>query len=195
MKHITFATSNAGKVATLQNHLRRAGLQVTITQKELDLIEPQADTSKEIALVKARQAYRQLGGVVLVDDSSFHISVLNGFPGPYIKPMLATIGIEGIIQLMEGRSDRSAGFISSLVFIDDTGREYVFDDDPYRGTISETISPVDAKDSWSDLFKIFIPEGQTKVLGELTVDERHDVQPGRVDAYVKFVEWLLDTQS
>jgi inosine/xanthosine triphosphate pyrophosphatase family protein len=54
MKHITFATSNAGKVATLQNHLRRAGLQVTITQKELDLIEPQADTSKEIALVKAR---------------------------------------------------------------------------------------------------------------------------------------------
>lgn len=195
MKHITFATSNAGKVATLQNHLRRAGLQVTITQKELDLIEPQADTSKEIALVKARQAYRQLGGAVLVDDSSFHISVLNGFPGPYIKPMLATIGIEGIIQLMEGRSDRSAGFISSLVFIDDTGREYVFDDDSYRGTISETISPVDAKDSWSDLFKIFIPEGQTKVLGELTVDERHDVQPGRVDAYVKFVEWLLDTQS
>lgn len=195
MKHITFATSNAGKVATLQNHLRRAGLQVTITQKELDLIEPQADTSKEIALVKARQAYRQLGGAVLVDDSSFHISVLNGFPGPYIKPMLATIGIEGIIQLMEGRSDRSAGFISSLVFIDDTGREYVFDDDPYRGTNSETISPVDAKDSWSDLFKIFIPEGQTKVLGELTVDERHDVQPGRVDAYVKFVEWLLDTQS
>jgi len=71
----------------------------------------------------------------------------------------------------------------------------VFDADSYRGTVSETISPVDAKDTWSDLFKIFIPEGQTKVLGELTVDERHDVQPGRVDAYVKFVEWLLDTQS
>jgi XTP/dITP diphosphohydrolase len=190
MKHITFATSNAGKVATLQNHLRRAGLQVTITQNELDLIEPQADTSEEIALVKARQAYRQLGGAVLVDDSSFHISALNGFPGPYIKPMLTTIGIEGIMRLMEGRSDRSAGFISSLVFIDDKGNEHVFDDDPYTGTIAAEISPVNAKDSWSDLFKIFIPDGQTKVLGELTVDERHDVQPGRVDAYVKFVEWL-----
>lgn len=192
MNRIVFATSNAGKVATLQNHLSRAGLDTVIVQKQLDLIEPQADTPEEIARVKARQAYEELGSAVLVDDSSFHITALNGFPGPYIKPMLATIGVEGIMQLMEGRRDRSAAFLSSLVYIDDSGIEHVFADDPYTGTIASEISTINAADSWSDLFKIFMPDGQTKVLGELTVDERHDVQPGRVDAYVKFVEWLKE---
>lgn len=190
MKGIVFATSNAGKVATLQNYVQRAGLNTTIEQRQLDLIEPQADTSEEIARVKARQAYEMLGAAVLVDDSSFHITALNGFPGPYAKPMLGTIGVEGILRLMENHNDRSAAFISSLVYIDDGGAEHVFDDDPYTGVIAKQISTFSAADAWSDLFKIFIPDGQTKVLGELTVDERHGVQPDRVDAYGKFTQWL-----
>lgn len=195
MKRIIFATSNTGKVATLQNHMERANLDVVIEQKKLDLIEPQADSAEEIAKVKAHQAWQQLGKAVLVDDSSFHISALNGFPGPYIKPMLATIGIEGILRLLKGHKDRSAAFISSLVFIDAQGKEHIFDDDPYEGSIAGQASPVEAAEAWSDLFKVFIPKGETKVLAELTIDERHDVQPDRVDAYVKFVEWLKEDGS
>lgn len=190
MKHVTFATGNSGKVATLQNHFRRAGLDVTIKQKQLDLIEPQADTAEEVARVKARQAWEQLGEAVLVDDSSFHIAALGGFPGPYIKPMLTTIGIDGILQLLQGHTDRSAYFLSSLVYIDDSGEEHVFDDDPYKGTIAREASTVEVPESWSDLFKIFIPDDQTKVLTELTMDERHNVQPERIDAYAKFTKWL-----
>src|SRR5690606_16109667 len=55
-----------------------------INQSKLDLIEPQADTAEEIATVKARQAWKQLDKAVLVDDSSFHIAALKGFPGPYL---------------------------------------------------------------------------------------------------------------
>lgn len=192
MKTIVFATSNFGKVSTLRNHIKRTGIDVAIKQNPLELIEPQADTAEEIARVKARQAFEELGTAVLVDDSSFHISALKGFPGPYIKPMLSTIGVEGIIQLMEGRSDRSAMFLSSLVYIDDAGAEHVFSDDPYTGKIATRISTAEAPDSWSDLFKVFIPDGQNRVLGELTADERHDVQPERVDAYVKFSQWLKE---
>lgn len=190
MKTILFATSNAGKVSTLQNHFRRANLGITVKQQPLNLIEPQANTSEEIATVKARQAWEQLRKAVLVDDSSFHIAALKGFPGPYIKPMLDTIGVEGIMQLMEYQADRTAYFTSSLVYIDSSGAEHVFKDDPYRGHIATHISPMSATDAWSDLYKIFIPDGQTKVLGELTADERHAVQPQRVGAYAKFTEWL-----
>lgn len=188
---IVFATSNQGKVASLRYHLNRHGVDVEVAQKPLDLIEPQANTAKEIARVKARQAWEQLHQPVLVDDSSFHIAALNGFPGPYIKPMLQTIGIDGILRLMEGYDDRSAYFISSLVYIDNQGIEHIFDDDPYTGAIALTASPKKKTEAWSDLHQIFIPTGCDKVLAELTTDQHTNVQADRVDSYTKFAEWLL----
>ena len=192
MKSVIFATSSNGKVISLQRHLDQAGLAITVEQQKLDLIEPQADTAEEIALVKARQAYQQLGKAVLVDDSSFHITALNGFPGPYIKPMLTMIGVEGILQLMEGRNDRSASFISSLVYISDTGEEYVFNEDPFTGVIIEEATAALADDSWSDLHRIFIPTGATKVLSELTAEERQSIQPERIGSYDKLTAWLKE---
>lgn len=190
--NIIFATSNAGKATSLRYHLERHGVHATVEQRPLDLIEPQADTAEEIARVKARQAWEQLHQPVLVDDSSFHITALNGFPGPYIKPMLQTVGINGILRLMEEYNDRSAAFISSLVYIDENGIEHVFADDPYTGTIALKASTKKKAEAWSDLHQIFIPTGRTKVLAELSPDEYNTVQPERVDSYTKFAEWMRD---
>lgn len=190
MQTITFATSNSGKVATLERWCRVAGLDVDIMQSALDLIEPQADTAEEVTQVKARQAYEQLQQTVLVDDSSFHIAALNGFPGVYIKPMLQTVGIQGILRLMESMDDRSAYFTSALVYIDAAGTERVFADDPYTGVIATEITATDSGDNWSELSKIFIPTGSTQALAELTHDQRHKLQTTRKDSYQKFAEWL-----
>ena len=190
--NIIFATGNAGKVTSLEYHLKRQGVPIAVQQRPLDLIEPQADTAKEIARVKAHQAWEQLHQPVLVDDSSFHITALNGFPGPYIKPMLQTVGISGILRLMEGYEDRSAAFISSLVYIDKDGVEYSFDDDPYTGTIALAASTKKETSAWSDLHQIFIPTGCDKVLAELSKDQHTNVQPDRVDSYTKFTEWMRD---
>lgn len=192
---IIFATSNAGKATSLRYHLKRHGVDVAVDQQSLDLIEPQADTAREIARVKARQAWDQLHQPVVVDDSSFHITALNGFPGPYIKPMLQTVGIDGILRLMEGYDDRSAAFISSLVYIDEDGVEHVFDDDPYTGTIALTASTKKKSGAWSALHQIFIPTDCDKVLAELTVDEHTNVQPDRVDSYTRFTKWMKDNAS
>src|SRR5690606_18904831 len=99
-------------------NLKSEGVDIEVVQKPLDLIEPQAFTAAEVAKVKAHQAYEMLQKPVLVDDSSFHIVALGGFPGPYIKYMLETVGAEGIMKFMQGQTDRSAYFMSSLVFID-----------------------------------------------------------------------------
>ena len=171
------------------------GVDVAVDQQSLDLIEPQADTAREIARVKARQAWDQLHQPVVVDDSSFHITALNGFPGPYIKPMLQTVGIDGILRLMEGYDDRSAAFISSLVYIDEDGVEHIFDDDPYTGTIALTASTKKKAGAWSALHQIFIPTDCDKVLAELTVDEHTNVQPDRVDSYTRFTKWMKDNAS
>ncbi len=192
MNEIVFATSNQGKAKSLKYYFKKYKVDINVIQKPLELIEPQADTAEEVSRVKAKQAWERLKLPVLVDDSSFHIQALKGFPGPYIKPMLETIGVEGIMQLMDGQKDRRAWFLSSLVYIDYEGKEYIFADDPYEGNITNQISKQNTTDAWSDLFKIFIPDGQTKVLSELTIDERHNVQSKRVDSYEKFAKWMKD---
>lgn len=192
MKEIIFATGNGGKVASLQRALERVGADVKIVQKPLDLLEPQADTAEEVARSKAAQAYAQLKLPVLVDDSSFHISALGGFPGPYIKYMLSTVGIGGILAFMEGKTDRSAYFLSSLVFIDETGTPHVFDDTPYRGVITEKVDDFDRPDAWSELYKIFIPDGSDKVLARMDSEDHARSDKNRTYAYGDFAKWLKE---
>ena len=188
---ITFATGNHGKFATLQRYAREHGLDpARFTQQNLDIIEPQADTATEVARVKAREAFRQLGHPVVVDDSSFHITALGGFPGPYIKYMISTIGADGILAFMKDHADRSAYFLSTLVYIDETGTEHVFEDEPYRGSIAPAAIEQNSATAWSDLHRLFIPDGTTKVLAQLTDDERAVLHAGKQDAYASFCTWL-----
>lgn len=164
-----------------------------MTQQALDLTEPQADTATEVAKAKALQAFEALGQPVLVDDSSFHISVLGGFPGPYIKYMLSTIGLEGIISFMKDKKDRSAYFLSSLVFVDAEGEMHVFEDEPYHGVITDEIDQYDSETAWSELYKIFIPNGSKKVLARMTPEDRLRTDAKQVNAYESFCIWVNDT--
>lgn len=188
---IIFATSNRGKFATLERYAHQYGVNLErFRQKDLDIIEPQADTATEVARVKAREAYRQLGQPVVVDDSSFHITALGGFPGPYIKYMISTIGAEGILDFMKDHADRSAYFLSTLVYIDETGTEHIFEDEPYRGTIAPMALEQNSATAWSDLHRLFIPDGTDKFLAQLTDDERAALSAGKQDAYAQFCQWL-----
>lgn len=192
MKEIIFATGNSGKVATLRRNLKSEGVDIEVVQKPLDLIEPQAFTAAEVAKVKAHQAYEMLQKPVLVDDSSFHIVALGGFPGPYIKYMLETVGAEGIMKFMQGQTDRSAYFMSSLVFIDGNGSEHEFHGQDEKGTIVERMDDYDHPSAWSDLWKIFAPPGETKTYSQMSDAElqafrRKDM---KTNAYRQLAVWL-----
>lgn len=192
MKEIIFATGNKGKVETLRRALGYAGMDVIVKQEQLPLIEPQADTAMEVAKVKAHQAHALTGGAVLVDDSSFHIEALNGFPGPYARYVNDTIGAEGYLKVMHGLADRSAFFLNMLVFVDQDGGEHVFEGSKYTGEIAEYVDDYDDPTAWSILFNVFIPSGCDKVLARLTAEERREAE-GRIltrDSYVEFATWM-----
>jgi XTP/dITP diphosphohydrolase len=195
MKKIIFATSNSGKLAALRGHLAIKELDVLVIQNSLDLIEPQANTAAEVAKVKAKQAYDLLKEPVLVDDSSFHILALGGFPGPYIKYMLDTIGVKGIMKFMEGQTNRSAYFMSSLVFIDEHGKRHVFNGKDTIGTIVEEMDETEHPEAWSELWKIFAPPGRGgKTYSQMSAEELSDHRKGKNDnsAYGQFVAWLAE---
>lgn len=124
MQEIIFITSNSGKVKALQRRLQETKYKVT--QESIDIPEIQADSASEIALFKAKYAYEILRKPIVVQDSSFHINSLKGFPGPYIKYVNETLGPHGLIKLMEGIKDRSCYFEMALVFIDDDGESHTF---------------------------------------------------------------------
>ncbi|MGB4761815.1 MAG: non-canonical purine NTP pyrophosphatase [Candidatus Saccharimonas sp.] len=191
MKEILFATGNKGKVASLERVFGRNGIDLEIRQVDLKLIEPQADTAAEVSRVKARQAYEQLGQSVVVDDGSFHIEALNGFPGPYAKYMNDTIGVDGYLKVMQGINNRRAYFLNSLVFVDEHGVEHVFESSPYTGTIVEEVDDYDDPESWSILFKLFMTDGYDKVIARMTPAERIEADEHLPhDAYTEFAKWL-----
>ena len=191
MNEIIFATGNKGKVATLENHLKSCGLNIRVVQQPLELIEPQAATAAEVARVKAKQAFAQLQKPVLVDDSSFHIYALGGFPGPYIKYMLETVGAGGIVRFMEGKTDRRAYATSTLAFVDGTGELHEFSRRESDGVIATEVRE-SVNEGWGDLWKIYMPAGSDKTLSQMTPEDflARKQEQNDPSAYTQFCEWL-----
>ena len=92
--------------------------------------EPQCESMVEIAKSKVRAAAQvaaaqcatalprpqtELVGVA-VQDSGLSIRALNGFPGPFTKYVTQTIGMRGLLKLMEGQADRACGFDGCVAF-------------------------------------------------------------------------------
>ncbi|MFC1659164.1 non-canonical purine NTP pyrophosphatase [Pseudomonadota bacterium] len=188
-----FVTTNSGKVRTVQECLKKMGLPVMVKQHTMKLTEIQANDAEEISRAKAREAFAELKAPLIVEDSGFHINALNGFPGVYARYLLDTIGSEGIIKMMEGVPDRSCKFIAVTTFIDGSGKLISFRDAEGKGVIAkkkdETHNPL----AWSDLWRIYIPEGLNKTLSALTEEESNKHYNGagkKKGSLFLFAEWL-----
>ena len=194
MKELLFATTNPGKVASLQHYFDHARVDVTVIPKVLDITEVQADTALEVAQAKAGEAFAQLACPLVVDDSELRIEALNGFPGPYQKAMTEKLGPEGFVKLLAGYDNRNAYFISNLVYVDEFGHQFCFSDDPYRGAIAESVDTTERENSWGPLWKIFIPEGQERTISQMSREEKkaYDLDRPATDAYEKFVTWYKE---
>ena len=190
-----FVTSNSGKVKTAQSCFDSMGLPVTVKQYTMKLTEIQANDAEEISQAKAREAFKEVKAPLIVEDAGFHINALNGFPGVYVRYLLDTLGAEGIIKLMEGIEDRSCQFIATTTFIDAAGKIISFRDAKGKGAIAikkdETNNPL----AWSDLWKIYIPDGLTKTLSALTKEEcdnHYKSNKKKKGSLYQFAEWLSE---
>eukprot|EP00913_Durusdinium_trenchii_P027896 g26156.t1 len=171
----------------------KKGVVDSVEKCAAELPELQADSFAEICRAKAQEAFHQLGANVVVQDSGFVIEALNGFPGPYTKYVLATIGVSGLLKLMEGQSNRRCGFMACVGFADASGQVHVFEEPrPYYGTL--TTAPREAAASLREgqkLFDVFVPDdlqcaGQT--LGEMTEAQLTEYRRRRRSAFRVFAE-------
>lgn len=186
-KAIWFATTNKGKVASLDRALAPRGIRVL--HEYMELPEPQELDLKLIVAEKLLAAHQKIKQPVLAQDTGFFIPSWGGFPGPFVKFALQTIGLDGFIDLAAAR-ERNCEFRECLGYSDGYANRYF--EAVIPGTIAFSRKGTVREDSWSELDLIFIPEGQTKTLGEMNEDERARWRASRGNNSAQnFAEWAV----
>ncbi|MHA1863946.1 MAG: RdgB/HAM1 family non-canonical purine NTP pyrophosphatase, partial [Candidatus Thorarchaeota archaeon] len=148
----------------------------------IEKFEIRSHDVEEIARAAAKRAFATLNKPVVLDDTGFFVSALKDFPGSYAGFVLKAIGYEGILKLLDKVEDRSAKFVSAVGFYDGTHLKTFVGE--LHGSISEQASGSEG----FGYDPIFIPDGITKTISELTFSEKINISH-RSLAFRAFLEW------
>ena len=191
MKQIYFATTNKGKIASLNRDFRDK--EVEMVPVNIEIPEPRSDETKEIAHEKVLYAFSEIKKPCIAQDGGFYIPSLNGFPKAYVNFAVETIGLEGILKLAEGKN-RSCEFRDTIAYMDDQLEEPVFFETISKGTLAETPRGELHEHNWGELHKIFIPEGQDKTFSEMSAEEMDAWARARQHEWCgrRFAHWVTE---
>ena len=158
-KTITFVTGNAKKleefVAILGTNFPHK-----VVSAKIDLPEYQG-TPQEVCQEKCREAFRQVKGPVIVEDTCLCFNALGGMPGPYIKWFLSALGPDGLPRILADFDDKSANAICMFGYADSLEQIKIFEGKT-PGIIVRPRGPRDF--GWDPIFQ---PEGYTQTYAEL----------------------------
>lgn len=179
METVTFITGNPGKVNLLRQYL-----DFPVMHTSIDLIEVQSLDLATIVEHKAKEAFRQVGGPVLVEDTSLRFYALGRLPGPLIKWFLAELGNDGLCGLLDSYADRSA--VAEVLYGLFDGRSF----QTFSGAVEGAIAPTPRGGGGFGWDAIFIPRGFEKTWAEMKDEEvRTDSMRGialrKLEAYLK----------
>jgi XTP/dITP diphosphohydrolase len=194
-RKIIFVTSNQGKVESANKYFDG---KVVFDTYDYEIPEIRGSLN-EIAVAKVKAAYEKTSAPTIAMDAGFVINELNGFPGNYVNFALGTIGIKGILKLMEDKEKRECSFVQCLAYYDGEDEPRIFYG-KHQGHITYEERGVISKDDWSELSLIFIPEGEWnttgRTLAELTHEERVRItRDNDNSAFAKFRDWYLNTMK
>jgi XTP/dITP diphosphohydrolase len=181
MRRIYFATSNKNKFNEASRILEKYGYELVLFSFEKK--ELQSTDLGEIALQSALIAYTYVNAPVVVEDSGLFIKALNGFPGPFSSYVYKTIGVRGVLKLMEGVTDRSAYFESAVAIVMPPF-ERVF-----KGSVYGRIADSPRGTGGFGFDPIFIPENEDRTFAEMSVEEKNRYSH-RARAFEKLGIWL-----
>jgi XTP/dITP diphosphohydrolase len=186
MIKLTYVTGNWAKVESAKKVLEPLGIKVK--NVKMPTTEIQADTVSEVAKFSAKEASEKLRCNVLKNDTGLFVEALGGFPGAYTHYVDETIGEDGLLKLLEGKTNRNAMFVEAYAYAE-YGKEPVVFKSITHGTIATEKS---GKFGWSWDF-VFIPEGQTKTLANFPDEERWLMW--NTDGFVQLAEFLKSKQG
>ena len=180
MNKIIFATGNERKVKEATSALSKFGIKVEKRSVEID--EIQHDDPAEISKAKARAAYEVVHEPVVIQDTSWTIPALGGFPGGYMKDVAEWWKPDDWLNIMEPH-DRTILCHEHVVYFD--GKQLQHFVSSYKGRFTS-----EARGNWGNSI-----EKVVNLYGKGTLAEVHDAT-GIASAgtelkhWIQFGEWL-----
>lgn len=177
---ITMVTSNTNKAREVEVYFHGA---LEVVHVNIDIPEIRSDDVVLIAGSKAGFAFEQLHTPLIVDDTSFSIDALGGFPGPYAAYVLNTLGNAGILKLMEDKTNRTARFTTAIAYASDRGVRV------FTGALPGQITHFPKGCEGFGYDPIFDIGGRT--LAELPLEEKSRISH-RAKALASFHTWFME---
>lgn len=182
-KKVWLVTENPHKLreakAVLSNN------NISLGQIRLPKVEIQSQDLEEIALFAARAVAREVDRPIIVEDSGLFISALNGFPGPYSSYVHKTLGLDGILRLVEGIRGREAYFQSTIATCLERSVYKTF-----SARVHGVISRRKAGKNGFGYDPIFALRNDSKTFGQMPGPEKNRYSH-RALALRKFAKWFL----
>jgi XTP/dITP diphosphohydrolase len=160
-------TSNQGKLREFRSALLPLGYDVEHSSEDCD--EIQADTLQEVVLSCLQQLKGKGLKDFVIDDSGLFVHALRGFPGVYSSYALRTVGLDGLLRLLDGADDRSAHF-ECCIGASIGGREFTV-----TGRCDGTLA---LRPSGTDGFgfdPLFVPAGHSQTFAEISIEEKNRI--------------------
>lgn len=181
------ATTNKHKVEEISKLLSEYG--IAVKQADARLVEPDFDSLEEIAEYKAKQAFAQMKKPVIAEDTGVYFSGYKNFPGTLAKRVFVGIGFDGLTALVRLSKDKGAYFKTAISYYD--GKKSKTFSGMLKGRLLDKAVSVE-KDRLP-YEKIFVPDGFSKALVDLPVDEKNKISH-RAQAARKLGEWLKNIE-
>ena len=168
MNTLYFITGNKGKFLEAKESF--SNIDYTIIQKDHGYPEIQADSLEEVASYGVNFLKEKFDKPFILEDAGLFIDVLDGFPGVYSKYVFYSIGLSGILKLMENIEDnnRKAVFKSVYAYYEPKKKPLFF-----IGKCSGIISKKIIGTNGFGYDPIFIPDGEIKTFGQMRASEKN----------------------
>jgi len=177
-----FVTSNIHKFLEARTVLSE--YKIATAKLKVEAVEIQDDSLENIAEASVKDAVKNCGLPVFVEDAGLFVEALNGFPGPYSRYVYDTVGLDSILELMKNVANRDAYFMSVIAFGSPELQPVCF-----VGKVEGKISLQKRGTAGFGYDPIFIPlEGGGRTFAEMTTAEKNRFSH-RARALRKFAEW------
>ncbi|NOX71525.1 MAG: RdgB/HAM1 family non-canonical purine NTP pyrophosphatase [Candidatus Micrarchaeota archaeon] len=162
MRNLYFVTGNKNKLVEARKVIPG------IESVNLDLPEIQDIDPRKVIEAKLRKAVESVDGDIFIEDVSFELECLNGFPGPFIKWMLGTAGRDKIVEICQKLGNDNAVARATIGLAKD-GKLYFFE-----GLVKGKIVPKRGENGFG-FDPIFQPEGYDKTFAEMSPEEKNAI--------------------
>jgi len=188
MVNITYVTGNYGKYVSVKEHFNEQEIEINFL--EYDFEEPEVNDIEQISRSKVLAAYGILNSPCFVADTGFYIDDYPnnpGYPGAFVKRSGISSDIDGLLDTMKNKTNRSCKFVDCLTFYD--GNEFYTFYGVSSGTLSRAKRGESVRKAKSNLWYVFIPDNCDKTLAEMTDEERKMRNDGHTSATELFAKW------